>query len=274
MLTNAAPNQAALARKIHAKYPLAAIVSVSPDRAPKNSNRKRMVDLIRRAAGALAGRPLGVAWQMMQRHYAREFSGLPDVQVLHTHDINSREVSALAAEIAAELVVVSGTNLLRQPLIEMLLRSGRVMNLHTGVSPYVKGGPNCTNWCLALGQPELIGNTIMWLDSGIDSGNIVTTEFTPLTGIGSLAALQLRVMEHAHDLYLRAIGHFVAGSDLPSVPQTTLPNHRLFYTRHWTIPVMLRAQRTFARHVRVKFANLNVRPDLPAIPLPPIRARD
>ena len=234
MLTNAAPNQAALARKIHAKYPLAAIVSVSPDRAPKNSNRKRMVDLIRRAAGALAGRPLGVAWQMMQRHYAREFSGLPDVQVLHTHDINSREVSALAAEIAAELVVVSGTNLLRQPLIEMLLRSGRVMNLHTGVSPYVKGGPNCTNWCIATNQFHLIGNTIMWIDIGIDSGKIIASELTLFNGKESLSEVHIKVMEHAHHLYLRAITK-VVNEPLTSVAQNDIDKGTVYYTKNWTL---------------------------------------
>lgn len=45
----------------------------------------------------------------------------------------------------------------------------------------------------------------MWIDEGIDTGNIITTEQTPLRGNESLFQIHLKVMDHAHDLYLRSI---------------------------------------------------------------------
>jgi methionyl-tRNA formyltransferase len=159
--------------------------------------------------------------------------------------MNDLAVRATLEKIGPELVIVSGTNLLKQPLIELLSRSGKVLNLHTGISPYVRGGPNCTNWCLATGEFELIGNSVMWIDEGIDSGNLVATEQTPLDGTESLNGLHIKVMDHAHDLMVRCAAQFVAGRALPNVPQRDLGTGRLYLTRHWTALAAARAVTNF-----------------------------
>ena len=108
------------------------------------------------------------------------------------------------------------------------------MNLHTGLSPYVRGGPNCTNWCLATGRPWLIGNTTMWIDEGIDSGDLITTECTPLNGSEGLRDLHRKVMDHAHDLVLRAMSTSDA-LDRQGHPQTEIrESGDLYLTRDWT----------------------------------------
>ena len=107
------------------------------------------------------------------------------------------------------------------------------MNLHTGISPYIKGGPDCTFWCLCLKEFDLIGNTIMWIDSGIDSGNIIATEQTILNGNESLVELKIKTMNHAHDLFLRAIERFYNKIPLKSIKQSNLNPHRLFLSKHW-----------------------------------------
>jgi len=138
-----------------------------------------------------------------------------------------------------DLVLVSGSDLLKRETIERF--ATKVMNLHTGISPYIKGGPNCTNWALALGEFDLIGNTVMWIDAGIDSGAIIATERTRLDGGEALGELHLKVMDHAHDLYRRAIEAFVAGVRLPSVPQAEMSVGRLFLNRQWDGVTMMRA---------------------------------
>ena len=55
-----------------------------------------------------------------------------------------------------------------------LIRSfgGRILNLHLGLSPYYRGsGTNF--WALVDGRPELVGATFMYLDEGIDTGEVV-----------------------------------------------------------------------------------------------------
>jgi methionyl-tRNA formyltransferase len=146
------------------------------------------------------------------------------------------------------LVIVSGTNLVGTRTIAAAAGARGILNLHTGISPYVKGGPNCTNWCLAEGAFHLIGNTIMWLDIGIDSGAIVATEQTPLTGGETLSELHWKVMEHGHDLYVRTVRQIARGEEVPFVPQSSVGEGRTFYAVEWNARRIVQALRNFRRY--------------------------
>ena len=228
LLCDPAPNQRALAARLHAVHPLTAIGVVTLPSPAKRPSR------LRRIARAVIGYSFVRVWREMMRRYGQKFPTFPEVDISEHHGVNSTSVTDLIDRVRPALVLVSGTDLLREPLIQRIARYGQVMNLHTGLSPYIKGGPNCTNWCLSLGEFGMIGNTVMWLDGGIDSGRLIATERTPLAGEESLLELHLRVMEHAHDLYCRCYARFVAGLPLPSVPQEELGQGRLFLSRDWT----------------------------------------
>jgi methionyl-tRNA formyltransferase len=90
----------------------------------------------------------------------------------------------------------------------------------------------------------------MWLDAGIDTGKIITTERTPLSGAESLFDLHLAVMEHAHDLYIRAVRRIQDGYPVPSVSQDSIDKGTLFYTRDWDITAMRNAARNFRGNYR------------------------
>jgi len=254
LLVGAHANQRALAHRLSAVAPIAAIVCVTPRQATTGEGAVRRA--LARVRRGLVGLPLRRAWFGMLDHFERAFPHFPVPPSLHVDDVNSEEVAALVDRERPDLVVVSGTNLLKGPLIERIERTGRVMNLHTGISPYIRGGPNCTNWCLSIRRFDLIGNTVMWLDKGIDSGNLIATERTPLDGQESLTQLQIKVMDHAHGLYVRCVEHFVEGRPLPSVPQASLGKGLLFLTRQWTARAIVRAIVNHALHYRRGAARL------------------
>ena len=69
-----------------------------------------------------------------------------------------------------DVVLVFGTSLLKQPLIDSF--PGRILNIHLGLSPYYRGaGTNF--WPLVNGEPEYCGATIHFLDIGVDTGPII-----------------------------------------------------------------------------------------------------
>ncbi|MGH9346749.1 MAG: formyl transferase [Vicinamibacterales bacterium] len=71
---------------------------------------------------------------------------------------------------APDAVLVFGTGLLKQPLIDTF--PGRILNMHLGLSPYYRGaGTNF--WPLVNGEPEYCGATIHFLDIGVDTGPII-----------------------------------------------------------------------------------------------------
>ena len=73
-------------------------------------------------------------------------------------------------QISPDVVLVFGTGMLRQPLIDTF--PGRILNIHLGLSPYYRGaGTNF--WPLVNREPEYCGATIHFLDAGVDTGPIV-----------------------------------------------------------------------------------------------------
>ena len=248
------PLQRALAAKIHEHVPLAHIARIQLQQKGKRKWLQSLTSLT-------VGRGLRGAWTSLQRHYDERFRGWPAVETSIHPSANAEALVALIERQKPDLVLISGTDLLKRATIERF--RAKVMNLHTGISPYIRGGPNCTNWALALGEFDLIGNTIMWIDSGIDTGAIIATERTPLTGRESLAELHLKVMEHAHDLYARATQAFVRGKELRCVPQADIAEGRLFLTRDWNSRAIARA----VLNHRLRYRPFRPRPEVRLIPL-------
>lgn len=198
-----------------------------------------------RLAGRLLSGKISASWQYMLAQYNAYTPQLAPFRTLHTADINAEEVLGFIRQLKPDLVMVSGTSLIREQLLELKPPEG-IINLHTGLSPYVKGGPNCTNWCIANNTMHLVGNTVMWLDKGIDSGNIITTETTPLNGNESLGGLHVKVMEHAHSLYIRALSAIINNSGaVPSVKQSDIAKGELYLSKMWD----LSARRRFMKNV-------------------------
>jgi folate-dependent phosphoribosylglycinamide formyltransferase PurN len=71
---------------------------------------------------------------------------------------------------APDVVLVFGTGLLKQPLIDAF--PGRILNIHLGLSPFYRGaGTNF--WPLVNREPEYCGATIHFLDAGVDTGPVI-----------------------------------------------------------------------------------------------------
>lgn len=247
VLTTRQPNQVALVTKLRRVCDVVGVVASSnaTSRPPAYAPRP----LLNRIAGRTVGRPFMAAWfEVLRRYeqrYAADFSA--DRPVVEVDDVNEAASVELLRSTNADLAVVSGTNLVKGEVTRAMANRGGLVNLHTGISPFVKGAPNCTNWCLAKGWFQLIGNTVMWLDLGIDSGAIIATERTPLEGMEDLAELHWKVMEHAHDLLVRSVALLAAGRPVPRVPQESIGPGVTFYSRQWRATEMLRARMNFAR---------------------------
>ena len=96
-----------------------------------------------------------------------------DIPQIFSTDINNPEVVSFINAQKPDLICVNGTNLLRTPILELIdnIEFG-IINLHTGLSPYSRGG-NCNLYMLLEHKPELVGITVHHIDKGIDSGDII-----------------------------------------------------------------------------------------------------
>ncbi|RYD84870.1 MAG: hypothetical protein EOP54_31855 [Sphingobacteriales bacterium] len=171
------------------------------------------------------------SWFDLLARYRNEYPAFPPVKKLETTSINSDAVKNFIRECNADLVIVSGTSMIKKNILDIPLQKG-MLNLHTGLSPYIKGAPNCTNWCIATDQLHYIGNTIMWIDAGIDSGDLLLTDTVPFTGDENLPEIQFKVMQAAHELYLGAIA-LVEKGIAPRVKQASISAGTTYYNRDW-----------------------------------------
>lgn len=220
-------NQKALANKIQALYPISGIILESR----KTKTKITLAKLIEKVIEKLFLKAIADAWWGMKRYYNDIYPDYPQTKTLEVENINSQAAFDFTTEIAPDLIIVSGTRLLKEKMLSIKPDIG-ILNLHTGLSPYVKGGPNCTNWCIATKQYHLIGNTIMWIDLGIDTGNIITTEFTGFDGNETLLDVHQKVMDHAHQLYVKAIDFLLKGKH-SNVKQKDIAKGTTYYTRQW-----------------------------------------
>ncbi|MFL5763465.1 MAG: formyltransferase family protein [Bacteroidia bacterium] len=229
LLCGSQANQRALASKISKDHELAGIVIEK-----KTMKRKWTISFVlKKIADRLFFADILSSWKNMLLHYEKQFPDFPVTKKLITENINSKESVAFIREAQPDLVMVSGTRLVREEILRLAVPRG-IINLHTGLSPYVKGGPNCTNWCIADDMIHLIGNTVMWIDSGIDSGNIITTEAVSFDGTEDLSGIHLKVMEHAHSLYLAAVQKILHDpQNCPSVKQQDIAPGRLYKNKEW-----------------------------------------
>jgi methionyl-tRNA formyltransferase len=225
------PIQIALANKIHDLFPVQSIVLESGVFRQKVSFSKIFEKLYEK----FFLRQIDHSWFSMMQKYATLFPSLPPVKIIEVENINSTKCLEFTKENDPDLIVVSGTSLIKKVMFEVNPGIG-IINLHTGLSPYVKGGPNCTNWCIANNDFHLIGNTVMWLDEGIDSGNIITTEFVEMTGKESLEELHYLVMEHAQALYLKAISMLIASPlSYRNKKQIDIAKGKTYFSKMWTL---------------------------------------
>lgn len=85
-------------------------------------------------------------------------------------DINRVENVEEIVSLAPDLLLAYGCSIIRGPLLQIF--RGRFLNLHLGLSPYYRGsGTNF--WPLVNREPEYVGATIMHIDEGIDTGEII-----------------------------------------------------------------------------------------------------
>lgn len=261
-------NQYALAAKVANNFDLVGIVLEQK----KAKQPRNLFYIIPKIINRLFFFKISTSWNEMLSYYAKNYLLPKKPNKLITDNINSKVVADFIMTLQPDLIMVSGTSLIKKDILDLRIPKG-IINLHTGLSPYVKGGPNCTNWCISNNTLHLIGNTVMWIDKGIDSGNIITSETVRFNGDETLNEIHIKVMEHAHHLYLKVLYTLLSDfENCPSIKQTDIGKGQLFLTRMWN----MKAKFKFMLHLvhlnkRIQEPNMNKKiQQLRLVKLPPV----
>ena len=85
-------------------------------------------------------------------------------------EINNQDHVSQITQLNPDVIISYGCSIIRSELIHVF--KGRFINIHLGLSPYYRGsGTNF--WPFVNNELQFIGATFMYIDQGVDTGEII-----------------------------------------------------------------------------------------------------
>jgi phosphoribosylglycinamide formyltransferase-1 len=130
---------------------------------------------------------------------------------------STRECIMDIIKLQPDLIVVYGSSIIKGSLISMYSR--KILNVHLGLSPYYRGSG--TNYFpFVNNEPEYCGATFMYLDDGIDTGEIIHQIRPLMLPLDSFQQLSNRFLLLIFKVYLQIIENFNSIKSLSTVHST------------------------------------------------------
>ncbi len=129
--------------------------------------------------------------------------------LIETPYINDPQVLKWVQEYQPDIIAVFGTSLLRGGILEE--ENIKIVNLHGGLSPWYRGA-DCTFWALHNGEPENVGCTLHYIDSGIDTGRLIAHISPEIKGSDDELTLFWRAVRDSAKVYGEALAKISDGS--------------------------------------------------------------
>ena len=132
-------------------------------------------------------------------------SGIPVLEPAKARDpAFVRQLAALQPEL---IVVAAYGQILPQTVLDLPRLS--CLNVHTSLLPRHRGAAPI-QWAILNDDPET-GVTIMKMDAGLDTGDILSQQATPILASDNAQTLHDRLAQLGADLLIRTIPDYVAG---------------------------------------------------------------
>jgi len=230
--SDGSPNQVALAAKLSEIIKINTWIVYSP---LQDNAMQKCIIRVKKLIRSIVWFSVESSWIKLQKYYSGKIWEMLVKPTCVVQNINDDAVISLVRSERPDLVMVSGTNLLKSSLITEIKIHGEIINLHTGLSPYVNGGPNCTNWCLYKRDIELIGVTVMFLNEGIDTGDVIASKAISIKTVRTPLQLHLEIMNQAHELLAQTIKLLISGVKLESKVQKDFEVKSVtYFRRDWS----------------------------------------
>jgi folate-dependent phosphoribosylglycinamide formyltransferase PurN len=87
--------------------------------------------------------------------------------------VNNPDIIPIINEIDPRLIIVMGTDIIQENIIRGLSRENRYfVNCHSGITPEYRGA-KAEFYCVLNDEIDKVGNTIHYVDKGVDTGGII-----------------------------------------------------------------------------------------------------
>jgi folate-dependent phosphoribosylglycinamide formyltransferase PurN len=120
----------------------------------------------------------------------------PNTEIINiqNNQVNDLWVSDWIVNKNPDIILLYGSGIIKDPLLSLF--SGKIINLHLGLSPYYRGsGTNL--WPLVYSEPECVGATIHLAVNKVDAGSILHQVRPDLSETDSVHDLGTKTIEKA-----------------------------------------------------------------------------
>lgn len=116
--------------------------------------------------------------QQIIENYSQNDKPIPSNKITPITSINDKLTIQIVQDSSPELIFVNGTRIINKKIIETI--NIPMLNIHVGITPKYRG-VHGGYWALYNNDLKNFGTTIHYIDSGIDTGRIITQETTNIT---------------------------------------------------------------------------------------------
>lgn len=149
------------------------------------------------------------------------------------NEINFPHVYDIIKKFNPDLMIAFGSSIIKEPLLS-LLKPGKFINLHLGLSPYYRGsGTNF--WPFVNNELEYVGSTILHIDPGIDTGDIVTHVLPKIEISDNVHTVGCKVIKESTKKLIDCIEVIKNNKSLPRTKQWVIPNSKYYKMKDFTI---------------------------------------
>lgn len=164
-------------------------------------------------------------------------------------EINESEHVEAIIKLNPDIIVSFGCSIIRSKLLSIF--KGRFVNIHLGLSPYYRGaGTNF--WPIVNKELEFIGTTFMYIDEGVDTGEIIHQIRAEINIQDNIHQIGNRLIRNSFIEVVRLIRNF---QKLERVEQISMGNYkeRVYRKKDFTEDSLERAYENISNGIVAEF---------------------
>jgi methionyl-tRNA formyltransferase len=181
--------------------------------------------------------------------YCAESVDLSNPKLIKKGEINDPGIVAEIIKSNPDYIVSYGCSIIKSELIEFF--RDRFINIHLGLSPYYRGS-GTNYWPFVFDELQFIGVTFMFINEGIDTGEIIhqiRAEILECDSIHDIGNRLITAMSKEVILLIKS-GILVKSEDTYSVSSTP---RRYFSKKDFTEESLLRVSENFSKNIIGKY---------------------
>lgn len=165
----------------------------------------------------------GKRWNSILREKHLNAAEIPNNTLQKIASANSKECVKLIQKFQPDLVLLSGTRILKKEVLDRI--ACPVVNIHAGITPAYRG-VHGAYWALINNDIENCGVTLHFVDSGIDTGEIIDQSKITPSANDNFSTYPLLQVAAGIEMLKKHLRHIVSGE---VKTQSTAGESRLWY---------------------------------------------